>query len=456
MGAIPDVAGVDAATVAAVERETSELLSQLIRIDTSNPPGNETKVAEFMAAWFRAHGLEGEVVGEPEHRRSFVLRLEGARPGPSLLLLSHEDVVPAVAADWQVPPFAGVVRDGYVWGRGALDIKNLVAAHAVAARRLAADGGFAGTLVYACTADEEEGTAAGARWLVRNRPDLVRCDYVLNEGGAGFLERGGRRLYLLENGEKGTAQFRIVVRGEGGHASVPRRDGNAVVAAAHVVAALAAHETPVVVDDGSAALVRALVDDPGLARRLRDPAAARAALTELERRDPVAADLVTPLYGFGFAPTVVRSNSVAVNVYPSRVEVDVDCRTLPGRDEREVEAEVRAALAGVEADWRLEWLSVVPGNASPPDTPFADAIRRVMARFVPDCEVVPAPSVGFTDSNWFRAAFPETVAYNFCPFLVEDDRAVLPRFHSHDERIHVRDLAFQALVAEAVARELLA
>lgn len=455
MVGIPDVAGVDPGTVAEVEREASALLSELIRIDTSNPPGNETRVAEHMAAWFGRHGLEGEVVGEPEDRRSFVLRVEGARPGPSLLLLAHEDVVPAVAADWQVPPFAGVVRDGYVWGRGALDIKNLVAAHAVATRRLAAAGDFAGTLVYACTADEEEGAVAGARWLVENRPDLVRCDYVLNEGGGGFLERDGRRLYLLENGEKGTAQFRIVVRGEGGHASVPRRDGNAVVAAARVVAALAAHETPVVVDEGSAALVRAMVPDPDLARRLRDPATARAALAELERRDPLAADLVTPLYGFGFAPTVLRSNTAAINVYPSQVEIGVDCRTPAGRDEREVEAEVRAALEGVEADWRLEWVSVVPGNASPPDTPLAASIRKVMARFVPGCEVVPAHSVGFTDSNWFRAAFPGTVAYNFCPFLVEDGSAVLPRFHSHDERIHVRDLAFQALVAEAVAREVL-
>ena len=108
--------------VAAVERETSELLSRLIQIDTSNPPGDETRVAEFMAAWFRERGLHGEIVGEPPERRSFVLRLEGDRPGPSLLLLAHEDVVPANAADWQVPPFSGLIKDGYVWGRGAVDI----------------------------------------------------------------------------------------------------------------------------------------------------------------------------------------------------------------------------------------------------------------------------------------------------------------------------------------------
>ncbi len=134
------IAGFDAAVMADVERETSELLSQLIRIDTSNPPGDETRVAEFLAGWFAAAGLDGEIVGEPAGRRSFVLRLQGRRPGKSLLLLAHEDVVPANAGDWQVPPFAGVIKDGYVWGRGAVDIKNLVAAHAVAVRRLAAAG----------------------------------------------------------------------------------------------------------------------------------------------------------------------------------------------------------------------------------------------------------------------------------------------------------------------------
>ena len=138
-GSSVDIAGIDPAVVADVEAETSELLSRLIQIDTSNPPGGETKVAEFMDAWFGKAGLHGEILGEPADRRSFVLRLEGRRPGPSLLFLAHEDVVPANADDWQVQPFSALVKDGYVWGRGAVDIQNLVAAHAVAVRRLDLD-----------------------------------------------------------------------------------------------------------------------------------------------------------------------------------------------------------------------------------------------------------------------------------------------------------------------------
>lgn len=453
-----EIAGIGQAVVAEVEREAGELLSALIRIDTSNPPGDETRVAEFMAGWFAERGVHGGViVGEPENRRSFVLRLESGRPGPSLLLLAHEDVVPADAADWTVPPFSGLIKDGYVWGRGALDIKNLVAAHAVAAARVAASGGpAAGTLVYACTADEEEGSIGGARWLCANRPDLIRTDYVINEGGGHFLERRGGRVYLLESGEKGTAQFRLTVKGEAGHASVPLRSGNAVIAAARVIDALATHELPLVIDGSSEDLVRLLVDSPALRERLRDPRTARAALADLARRDALLADMIEPLYGFAFSPTIVTSNSAAVNVYPTRVQVSVDCRMLAGHDEQEVLAEVRAALAGVEADWDLEWVGpVTRGNASPYPTPLSEAISTTLERFIPGAELANGHSAGFTDSNWFRAAFPDTVAYNFAPHLVEGYEDVAPRYHNVDERILVRDLAFQALFAEAVAREVL-
>jgi len=435
-----DIAGIDPAVVAEVERETGELLSALIQIDTSNPPGGETRVAEFMAAWFAERGVTGgQIVGEPEDRRSFVLRLESGKPGPSLLLL------------------AGLIKDGYVWGRGAVDIKNLVAAHAVAAARVAQAGGpAAGTLVYACTADEEEGSVGGARWLVNNRPDLVETDYVINEGGGHFLERAGRRVYIIESGEKGTAQFRLIVKGEAGHASVPLRHGNAVVAAARCIDALEAHELPVVIDGSSEELVRLLVEAPALRERLRDPKTARAALADLARRDVLLADMIEPLYGFAFSPTIISSNSVAVNVFPTRVEVTIDCRTLAGHDEQEVLTEVRTALDGVEADWDLEWAGpVVRGNASPYPSPLADSIRETLHRFVPGAELANSHSVGFTDSNWFRAAFPDTIAYNFAPHLVEGYDEVTPRYHNVDERILVRDLAFQALFAEAVAREVL-
>jgi len=165
--------------------------------------------------------------------------------------------------------------------------------------------------------------------------------------------------------------------------------------------------------------------------------------------------MVEPLYGFAFSPTIVHSNSVAVNVYPTRVELCVDCRMLAGHGEEEVEAEVRAALAGVEAYWELEWIGVIRGNASPYPTKLSDAIRTVLGRHVRGAELANSHSAGFTDSNWFRSAYPDTVAYNFAPHVEESYDEVTGRYHNVDERIRVRDLAFQALFAERLALELL-
>ena len=451
-----EITGVDAGVVTEVEREVVDLLVDLIKVDTSNPPGNETETARLMDAWFRARGLEGQIVGKPEHRRNFILRLDGTRPGPALLLLAHMDVVPAEPESWSVPPFGGVVKDDHVWGRGAGDIKNLVAAHAVAVSRLAASGrDFAGSVIYAATADEEEGTDCGALWLVQKRPDLVRSDYLVNEGGGEFQVVRGERIYELNTGEKGTAQFRLVVHGEAGHASVPLRKGNAVVAAAQIVQALHDYRADVHMETLPADYVRLLVDDDELCRRLLTAETARAALAELHERDSKTARLIEPHYGLTFSPTIVHSSSEAINVFPERVVVTVDCRTLAGRSEDEVRVEVDRALAGIDAPWELEFVGSVMGNASADPSPLSEAIDRVMERFVPGARTVPLHCVGFTDSNWFRAAFPDVVAYGFGPYIEEDSDITSDQFHNHDERIHVRDLTFQAVFAEAVVRELL-
>ena len=443
--------------VARVERETTELLTKLIRIDTGNPPGAETRVAEFLDGYFRQCGLQGEIVGEPAERRSFVLRLTGSRPGPRLALMAHEDVVPAEAERWTEPPFDAVLKDGYIWGRGAIDVKNLLAAFAVAVRRLAEEGRpFAGEVVYIAAADEEDGAVGGARWLCKERPDLVRCDYLLNEGGGEFLElAGGQRLYELHVGEKGTAQFRVVVRGAAGHASVPMRRGNAVVGAADVIRALYDHEPRLSLDTVPREYVELLVDDAGLRARLLDEAAARSALAELGELDRRAADLLAPLYGITFSPTIVHSSGKAVNVFPQQAVVTVDCRMPVGWTEEQVLAEIQIALAGVDAEWEIQFIGTVLGNASSAATPFRDAITATMGRLVPGSRVLPRHSFGFTDANWFRAAFPEIVAYNFAPFVVDSGETINALFHNVDERISVRDLTFQSLFAYELVRELL-
>ena len=438
-----------------LEGEVVDLLSRLLQADTTNPPGNETRAARVLLEYFARHGLEATLVGDLPDRQNLILRLPGARPGPTLGLLGHLDVVPAEPEEWTVPPFSGAVRDGYVWGRGATDMKSQVAAQAVAVARLARDGAdFGGQVLYIATADEERGDYCGARWLATQRPELVRCDYLINEGGGTYSVVDSTRLYPLTIGEKAFAQFRITTRGQGGHGSVPLHDLNAVERLGRVIAALADHEPAVTVDPTTADYIDRLVSDDGLAARLKDPADARAAVRELRAADAEAAYEIEPLLGMTFSPTIVRGGGEAVNVIPSHASVDIDCRILPSHTPDDVRREVTAALEGI-ADWEFEWVDLTDANESQVPSPLSAAVERVMDELAPGAMVVPLYLCGFTDSRWFREAFPDVVAYGFCPFVTEDTATMGGREHAKDERIAVADLPVQARFFERLVHELL-
>jgi acetylornithine deacetylase/succinyl-diaminopimelate desuccinylase-like protein len=439
-----------------LEAETVGLLSALLRADTSNPPGNETACALVLRDYLARSGVPCDLVGPYPERLNLVARLRGERPGPALLLLGHTDVVPAEADEWTEPPFSGTVKDGYVWGRGALDMKCQVAAEAVAVARAARSGAhFSGELVLAATADEERGDYCGARWLTQNQPDLVRCDYVVNEGGGTWVPSRGRRLFTYSVGEKGYADFRIHTRGRGGHGSVPLHERNAIELLGRAITLLAEHDLPVDITPLTARYVDALVGDGDLGRRLKDPAQARAAVRAMLRAGDERGYLIEPLLGITFSPTIARAGGEAVNVIPSRAELRVDCRMLPGHQPDEVECQVRAALAPLGAAFEFEWGDVTVGNESPQHTPLAGSIARVLRAMVPDADIVPAHLCGFTDSRWFRAGVPGVVAYGFCPFLAEESAAMGGREHAKDERVATADLPFQALFYQRLVADLL-
>ena len=439
-----------------LESETVGLLSALLRADTSNPPGNETACALVLRNYLAHNGVPCDLVGPFPERLNLVARVCGERPGPAFLLLGHTDVVPAEADEWAEPPFSGTVKGGYVWGRGAVDMKCQVAAEAVAVARAARSGAhFDGELVLAATADEERGDYCGARWLTQNRLDLVRCDYVVNEGGGAWVPTSGHRLFTYTVGEKGYADFRIHTRGRGGHGSVPLHERNAVELLGRAITLLAEHDLPVDITPLTARYVDALVGDGDLGRRLKDPSRARAAVRAMLAAGDLRGHLIEPLLGITFSPTVARAGGEAINVIPSRAELRVDCRILPGHQPDEVEREVRAALAPLGAAWEFEWGDVTVGNESPHDTPLAGSIARVLTAMVPDAEIVPTHLCGFTDSRWFRAGVPDVVAYGFCPFLAENSAAMGGREHAKDERVATADLPFQALFYERLVADLL-
>lgn len=449
-----------AAEDAGLQDEVVGLLSRLIRADTSNPPGNDAPAAGVLEQYFSQNGVETTVIGELPELPNCVARLPGEGHGPSLLMLGHLDVVPAEAGEWALPPFSGLVKDGYVWGRGALDMKNQLAAQAVALvrlarRRRAGGGALRGDLVFAATADEETGERCGARWLLEHSPDLVRTDFVINEGGMDMYEVGDRRLYSIHAGEKGYAACRITIHGRGGHGSVPLHRDNAVQGLAQVIAALARYEPMVSTDRLPVSFIDRAVADPRLRARLKDPAAVHAALRDLALVNGAAAATIEPLLGLTFSPTIVHAGGDAVNVIPSHAEVTVDCRLLPGQTADDIRREITLALSTVEESWDMEMLNFMPGSESSPQTPLRKAITATMEELVPDAEVVCGHFSGFTDSAHFRSAFPDVVAYGFCPFVVENGSAIRQRLHGVDERITVRDLAFQARFSERLASKLL-
>jgi acetylornithine deacetylase/succinyl-diaminopimelate desuccinylase-like protein len=407
--------------------EAVELLQQLLRLNTVNPPGNETIAAELLRAYLEDSGVDCELYALEPERANLVARIPGRGDGPSLLLLSHTDTVVAEPAEWSVDPWSGELRDGCVWGRGALDMKGHVAAAATAIATLARDGFEpAGDLVFAATADEEVGVDVGLSWLCREHPDAVRTDYCVNEGGGDRVFLGGRQTYLCTTAEKMSAPFRLVAHGRSGHASMPGIADNALVRAARLIDRLADLRPPLRLIPETEALFASLGEVP-------EPAQLEQAVAELPRD---VREMVEPMLGVALSPTMI-SASQRTNVIPGRCEVVCDCRLLPGDTPGDVEPAIRAALG--EDSYDLEWIEAVGGTRSPLETPLWEAIAGFVAQDDPDGGVVPVVSPGFTDSHFVREAFG-TVAYGFFPMRTMDAELAARLIHSADERIEVADL----------------
>ncbi len=409
--------------------EVTDLLSRLIRVDTTNPPGNETAAAEVLRDYLEANGVECELYARVPERANLVARIRGTGAGPSLLLLSHTDVVLADADEWTVPPFSGEVRGEEIWGRGALDMKSQVAANAVAIASLAREGfSPAGDLIFAATADEEVGDGFGLQWLCEQHPDAVRSDFAINEGAGDRLELGGGAYYLCSTAEKTTAPFTLRVHGRSGHASMPGIADNALVGAARLIERIAAYRPEPQVQQEVEAFLRTVLGEVPPATDV--VARARAV-------HPIAAELVEPLIAPTFAPTMI-SASQKRNVIPALCEVVVDCRLLPGQSPADAEPVVREML-GTDVSYGIEWLPAEGGTRSALATPLWDAVDAFVGELEPGARAVPICSAGFTDSHWLREAFG-TVAYGFFPARTMPPEVMAQLIHSADERIPVDDL----------------
>lgn len=436
--------------------EVTDLLQHLIRNrcvnDGTETSGHESRSVDTLQAYLGDAGLDVETYEPRPGRKSLVARIEGRDPtAPTLVLMGHTDVVPANADAWQRDPFGGELVDGYVWGRGAVDMLNLTSSMAVATRNLARRGWRPeGTLVYLAVADEEAMGTWGARHLADNEGDAIRADYVITESGGIPVSRAdGVRLPVMV-GEKGCFWCRITVRGTAGHGSQPFKTDNAIVKAAEVIRRIASYRPEVQLHDVWQRFVHGLGLPDEMAAPLLDPDQIEDTLeilpTSMGRQFHACTHTT-------FSPNIAHGGS-KINTIPDTVTLEIDVRTLPGQTGDEIHAMLREAVGDLRDEIEIEGSAFDPASESPMDTPLWDTLDRVTNTFYEGSVCIPSLIVGATDARFFRRL--GATAYGFGLFSEDLSFEEFGKmFHGDNERVDVESLRLSTEMWEAVAVDLL-
>ncbi|HWZ85725.1 MAG TPA: M20/M25/M40 family metallo-hydrolase [Thermoanaerobaculia bacterium] len=446
VGMCPPVLCAELPDFEAAAREAVGLLQAYLRVDTTNPPGRERLAADFFKGILDREGVENRIYDLGNERANILARLPGSGLGRPILLLNHLDVVPADAERWTVPPFSGDIRDGYIWGRGATDMKGTAITQLMTLLLLKRSGVVLDRdVIFLGTADEEEGKDNGVADMVQNhRADLRDAEYCLTEGNTISVEDGRMVSWDVDVTEKAPLWLKLVAAGKAGHASIPEPDG-AVARLIRALSKVLAYEPPVRLIPAVNNYFRALAPTTKgeLARALSDPSAAlrdpslRKILLENPER---SADLRTTISVTGL------SGSEKINVIPGEATASIDCRLLPGEDPQRFLAKLR----DVADDDTLRWEVLLSETAteSPIDTALFRAIERARDRFAPGVPVLTPPLTSSTDATRLRQV--GVVVYGFEPFqLSEDD----DRSHGDDERLSVDNVRFGLEVTYAVVSD---
>ena len=414
--------------------EATEVLADVIRIDTQNPPGGETAAANALARKLEAEGIRAEVFESSPGRGSLHARLPGSGGAPPVILLAHLDVVPADPRGWRFPPFSGALEHGYVYGRGALDAKGVAVVELMALVALKRSGQpIDRDVILLATADEETGGKAGAGWIVQHRPELLgNAEYLLTEGDHIHVAQGGRKVVQVAVAEKTPCWVKLIARGEGGHGSTPPAQ-TAVTRLIRALDKLRRYRTGVrlvrPVEEYFAALAP-LEREPlrsklaHLSEALEDPAFL-AEFTRNPRQNALIRNTMTP---------TVLEGSPKTNVIPEDASAQLDCRLLPGERPAEFLALLREVIA--DETIRVETLLSFPASSSDSTSGLMAAIRKLAATDLGGAPVIPSVIPGFTDSHYFRDH--GVASYGFVPFVLsEDDEKTV---HGINERVSVENL----------------
>ncbi|HVN88555.1 MAG TPA: M20/M25/M40 family metallo-hydrolase [Candidatus Binataceae bacterium] len=394
------------------EQETLDNLRALIRLDTTNPPGNERLAADFIAQALIGADIEATIIEPKPTRANLIARIAGSdRNKPPLMLSSHTDVVPVERQNWTRDPFGGEIADGCVWGRGSIDMKTKCAMDlgiALALKRAGVQPER--DLLIAAVADEEAGSELGARFLVEHHPELVRAGYVLNETGGFTLFMGERRYYPIQVAEKGFVTVRLTVTGTPGHGSMPRTD-TAIAWLAELITRIGR-----------------------MPMRRRVTPVMRRVLDELNIAPDKAPPLFRPMLGNTVTPTIVRAG-YKDNVIPGEASVILDGRTLPGDNEQSFLTELRE-IVGPEP--RLEVVkSAAPAEANP-DTPLFRLIADRTEKADPGARAIPWMLPGATDSKFYSQL--GAICYGFAPVKLDAKMPFGSLYHGNDERMPITGL----------------
>jgi acetylornithine deacetylase/succinyl-diaminopimelate desuccinylase-like protein len=425
--------------------EAIRLFQGLIRIDTTNPPGNEGRAAEYLKTWFEKEGIDCEVLGEPG-RENAVACVKGRREKPRVLFLSHTDVVPATDVEvWSHPPFSAEIEDNWIYGRGANDDKFDSAVGAMSLILLKRQNAKQnGTVLYASVADEEIG-GSGAEWLTKRVPQKVASEYVVGEGGGPPVHVGSQRIYPITVGEKGLAWFKLTGRGKGGHGSVPTLCDNASVTMAKAFVNLSGLKTKVRIIDQVAGSIKAVVtgflgEDEGfkMLEAYLNEQGINTLLDAIASKDKQIAEELRSVTRMTISPNVIRGGT-ETNVIPSVSEGKVDIRLMPGQNLDYAMQAVKEALRGLAVD--LVTLEYSEPSISPSNTEFYDAIHTTLKEMAPSCSTFPQLSTGMSDSRFWRSL--GSVVYGCAPTSPDVSLAdVHPGIHGPNERMNIESLQF--------------
>ncbi len=434
---------------APIEKEALEHFRALLRVNTTNPPGNEMEAVRYLASLFDREGISYEVLEPQPTRGSIVARLKGEGSLSPLLLTSHLDVVPVERSEWRYDPFGGEIQEGCVWGRGAVDMKSMTVFELIAFLQLKRSGlKLKRDIIFAAVADEEAGMDWGMKWICKHRPELVQAEYALNEVGGFSITVGKRRIYTLQVAEKGVAWLKMRAKGKPGHGSMPHGE-NAVARLARAIDKIDRTPLPLRVTPP----VRGFVEN--LSRFLPFPLSMlihgllKPATSEIVRRwlPPERRKFFLAALHNTATPTMLKAGS-KINVIPSKAEAYLDGRTLPGTTTDQFLQELKK-LVGKEIEFEV--IQEGPPLTFSSSGPMVDLVSRMIQKHDSQGTLVPYLTVGYTDAKPLSEVGVTT--YGFMPMKLPPDLIFSDLYHGHNERIPVDSFLWGVRVFDDLVRE---